>query len=572
MNPDVLDIAAHVRSRLAASAESLGIPTTTFVLDRPKDAAHGDVGLGCFPFAKALGKSPVEIAKELAASVTPDEVIESATAVGPFVNLRYRREALAESVVRGVLEGAAPYGQWAHEDKCVVIDFSSPNIAKPFHVGHLRSTVIGAALRRVYSHCGWRVEGINHLGDWGAQFGKVIVAWRRWGSEEDLERAPMRHMFEIYVRFGQEAPNDPSLQEEASAAFRALESGDDNEERAIWRRLREVSLKAFQGPYTRLCVEFDHVTGESFYEDKMKATVRQIEEAGITTLSEGALVVEVDGMPPCILRKTDGTTIYATRDLAGLFYRRDTYGFDRALYVVGAEQRLHFRQLRAVLERLGWPQAAQVEHIDFGLILFHNPDTGRWEKGKTRDGNAIFLSEVLDEAVANARRIIEDKNPELADKEAVAEAIGVSAIVFNDLKNSRVKDVKFDWEEMLTFEGETGPYVQYAGARLASILRKAGGAPTGPVAWQALADADSVLLTMLEYGPTLQRVLDKNEPSILTGLTTRLASSIHSYLREHHVLSAEPEIREARLALVAAARKLLDNGLSLLGMTSPEEM
>ena len=544
----------------------------------PKDEELGDLGLACFPFAKAFGMNPLELCAELATRIPTDDVIERIKPTGPFLNLALSRKALAEVTIRGVLENHAPFGPFDPNGKKVVIDYSSPNIAKPFHLGHLRSTVIGAALRRLYMHTGHEVHGINHLGDWGAQFGKIIVAWREWGDEEALQANPMRHLFEIYVRYGQESKERPELDEAASLAFQNLETGDDNDERRLWKKLRNISLQAFQGPYGRLGVEFDHVTGESFYEDKMEATIEAIEAAGIATVSEGALVVDLseEGLPPCILRKSDGTTIYATRDLAALFYRRETYGFDRLLYVVGQEQKLHFRQLKLVLDKLGWSEAGQVEHVDFGLILFWHEDEKKWKKGTTRGGNAIFLDEVLDEAVSGVRKIIEEKNPDLPDKERIAEQVGVSAIVFNDLKNERIKDVKFDWDRMLSFDGETGPYVQYAGARLFSILRKAGVTAdtidVSAIDYTTLADADRVLLVMQEFGPTLQKALDRNEPSQITSLMIRLASSIHSYLREHHVLSAEEPVRSARLALVAAARKLLAQGLAILGVASPEEM
>lgn len=501
------------------------------------------------------------------------EWIESAEATGPFVNLRYQRPALAECVVRGILANAAPYGPWPSNGKSVVIDYSSPNIAKEFHFGHLRSTVIGAALRRLYKHTGHVVHGINHLGDWGAQFGKVIVAWRRWGDEEALAKDTMRHLSAIYQRFNDELPNDPTLKDEAARAFQRLESGEDNEERALWAKLRQASLDAFAGPYERLGVEFDAITGESFYEDKMADAMGRIQDAGIATCSEGALIVELEGLPaPLMLEKSDGTTTYATRDLAALFYRRDTYHFDKALYVVGGEQRLHFRQLRATLERLGWPEAAGIQHIDFGLVLDWDDAEKRWRKSSSRQGTAIFLDEVLDRAVHRIRQIIAEKNPGLANKDAVAAAIGTSAIVFNDLKNGRIKDVKFDLDEMLNFDGETGPYVQFAGVRLAGILRKAGQDPTSDVDYALLADADEVLLTMLEFGPTLERCIAKNEPSILTQLMVRVAGSIHAYLRDHWVINADPPVKKARLALVAAARRLLASGLGLLGVASPDEM
>ncbi|MFQ5503369.1 MAG: arginine--tRNA ligase [Planctomycetota bacterium] len=577
----VVDLNQHAELRIRkaiARLDAAGSELGSLVLERPRDASHGDLGFPCFQLAGQLERKPAELARDLAERIEPDAVIAQAEARGPFLNLRWQRAALAESVVRGVLEDAPPFGPWPRSGKHVVIDFSSPNIAKPFHIGHLRSTVIGAALRRLYMHAGYEVHGINHLGDWGAQFGKIIVAWREWGDETRLEADPMRHLFEIYVRYQEEEGSRPELLERSAEAFQRLESGEDNEERALWNKLRQVSLDAFAGPYGRLGVEFDAITGESFYEDKMEGTIRAIQDAGAASLSEGALVVDLreEGLPPCMLRKSDGTTIYATRDLAALFYRRETYRFDRALYVVGSEQKLYFRQLKLVLKKLGWPEADSVEHVDFGMILFRNQETGRWEKGKTRSGNVIFLSEVLDEAVEKIRSIIEQKNPDLPDKQEVAEKIGVSAIIFNDLKNGRIKDVKFDWEEMLSFDGETGPYVQYAGARLASILRKAGSDSARPSradpAYEKLADADSVLLTMLEFGPVLRRAIDKNEPSLLTQLMVRTASTIHGYLRDHHVLSAEEPTRTARLALVTASRKLLRTGLGLLGVASPDEM
>jgi arginyl-tRNA synthetase len=388
----------------------------------------------------------------------------------------------------------------------------------------------------------------------------------------------MRHLFAIYVRYTQEAKADPALDAESAEHFRRLESGDDNEERRLWQRLRDVSLQAFQGPYERLGVTFDHVTGESFYEDRMAAALERVRRSGALTLSDGAEVVELKEFgieAPCILKKSDGTTIYATRDLAAIFYRAATFRFDRALYIVGHEQRLHFEQLRAVLTKMGEADlAARIEHVPFGLVLAKDAD-GKWGKFATRSGNAVFLDEVLDEAVANAARIIAEKNPELRDRDRVAEQVGVSAIVFNDLKNARIKDVKFDWDLMLNFDGETGPYVQYAAARLSSILRKAGGdVPSGAqdVDWSLLADAEHVCLSLLEFGPTLQRSVDGSEPSELTNFLIRLAGDVHAYLRDHHVLSAEPARKRARLALVLAARDVLRDGLALLGVAAPEEM
>lgn len=571
------DLYTHLRETLLRAVGGNAAETEqALLLQPPKNRAHGDVALGCFLLSKVLGKPPAEVASTIAASVSADEMLESVNASGPFVNIRFRRSALARVVLKGVHSGAPPYGPSPTTGETVVIDYSSPNIAKPFHMGHLRSTVIGSALRRIHRHLGHTVHGINHLGDWGAQFGKMITAFQRWGSDEELERDPMRHMFGIYVKYGKAAQTDPTLDEESAEHFRKLESGEDNEERRLWRRLREMSLDAFSKTYSRLGVDFDHITGESFYEDKMGAALEVLRSAGITEISEGAEVVDLSDqkMPPCILRKSDGTTIYATRDLAAVFYRASTFSFDRALYVVGAEQKLHFKQLQAVLTKMGSPQAERIEHVSFGLVLAENPDSGRWEKFATRGGRAILLGDVLDEAVAHVRKIILEKNPELTDADQIAEQIGVSAIVFNDLKNSRIKDVKFDWDAMLNFDGETGPYVQYAVARLSGILRKSDVEEIDPatVRFNLLEDADRVLLSMLDFGPALQRASEQNEPSIITNLVIQIAGEIHSYLRDHNVIRAEPELKKARLALVLAARELLRTGLGLLGVAAPDRM
>ncbi|MBK8979694.1 MAG: arginine--tRNA ligase [Planctomycetes bacterium] len=577
------DLRAQVRERVVAALELDAAEQQALLLQPPKNREHGDIALGCFALAKLRGVAPPQLAAELAARFVADDTIESASAAGPFVNFRFHRAALARMAVAGVLRSESPFAPTppAAGSPAIVIDFSSPNIAKPFHMGHLRSTVIGAALGRIHRHLGNRVEGVNHLGDWGMPFAKMMTAWMRFGDEAELHRSPMRHMFDLYRRYGDEAKAHPELDDEAAAHFRALESGADNEERRMWQFLRDESLKAFQGPYDRLGVTFDHFTGESFYEDRMEAAMQRVAAAGVLEVDDGAEVVKLDALGikvPCILRKSDGATLYHTRDLAAAFYREATFRPSRILYIVGAEQKLHFEQLRGVLKRMGEPLADKIEHVPFGLILARNEETGKWEKFASRGGNAIFLDEVLDEAVANVRRIIAEKNPDLDDPDEVAEQVGVSAIVFNDLKNSRIKDVKFDWEQMLNFDGETGPYVQYAVARLAGILRKldvdpdAGAALCDGVDYALLADAEQVLLTMLEFGDTVQRAAEQSEPSLVTALTIRLAGDIHAYLRDHHVLRAEPDVQRARTALVAAARQLLRTALGLIGVAAPDRM
>ena len=574
------DLHSHLRRRLSLALADLGLDRATaeplVQLAPPKNKDHGDVALGTFQLAKLAGKAPPVFAQELAARLGADDVLASATAAGPFVNLRFQRAALAKQVLTAIASHAAPYGPAARNGQVVCIDFSSPNIAKPFHIGHMRSTVIGNALCRIHRHVGAEVHGINHLGDWGMPFAKMMTAYMHWGDEQELAKAPMRYMFELYKRYSREVKENPGLDAEAAKHFQALESGADNVERRMWQFLREESLKAFQGPYARLGVTFDHVTGESFFEDRMEAAMDRVGKAGVLETSEGAEVVwlkEQGIQQPCILRKSDGTTLYHTRDLAAVFYREQEYHPTRILYVVGAEQKLHFDQLKGVLQKMGEPIAAAVEHVPFGLVL-SKTDEGKWEKFASRAGNAVFLDEILDESVAKVRTVIAEKNPDLDDKEAVAEQVGVSAIIFNDLKNSRIKDVKFDWDAMLEFEGETGPYVQYACARLASILRKVDAPVPSPeqVDFALLADAERVLLTMMDFGNAVQRAAEQSEPSIVTGHAIALAGEIHSYLRDHYVLGAEPAVRDARLLLVDAARRLLTTGLGLLGIPAPERM
>jgi len=576
----VTDLHTHLRNRVLAAVEGLALDPTAAAsairLDPPKNRDHGDVALGAFQLAKMAKKAPPALAGEIAAAVDPDAVIESATAAGPFVNFRFRRAALAREVLTAIQSDAAPYGRANDNGTVVCIDFSSPNIAKPFHIGHMRSTVIGNSLCRIHRHLGATVHGINHLGDWGMPFAKMMTAYMRWGNETDLHESPMRYMFDLYKRYGQEAKEHPELDEEAAAHFRALESGADNDERRMWQLLRDESLRAFQGPYSRLGVTFDHVTGESFFEDKMEAAMARVTTAGVLEQSDGAEVVwlkEQGIKQPCLLRKSDGATLYHTRDLAAVYWREAEYHPNRILYVVGAEQKLHFEQLKGVLKKMKEPIADAIEHVPFGLVLSRG-ENGKWEKFASRAGNAVFLDEILDEAVAKVRQIIAEKNPDLDAADEVAEQVGVSAIVFNDLKMSRIKDVKFDWDSMLAFEGETGPYVQYACARLSSILRKADTPvpQTDAIDFELLADADRVLLMMMDFGAAVRRAAQQSEPSVITQQVISLAGTIHSYLRDHYVIGAEPAVRDARLVLVDAARRLLTTGLGLLGIPAPERM
>jgi arginyl-tRNA synthetase len=431
--------------------------------------------------------------------------------------------------------------------KTVVIDYSSPNIAKPFGVGHLRSTVIGNALYQIYHHLGYKVVRINHLGDWGTQFGKLIVAFKRWGDEKSLATHAIETLYDLYVRFHSEVETQPELDDEAREWFKRLEAGDP-EARAIWQRFRDLSLQEFSRIYERLGISFDSLAGESFYEPYLEPTIERIRQAGLASVSDQALIVDLRpyNMPPCLLRKKDEATLYATRDLAAAMYRHETYDFWKMLYVVGADQRLHFQQVFKVLELMGFPWANDCVHVDFGLIRFND------EKMGTRRGNIIFLEDVLDRAVELAEQIVDEKNPTLPSKREVAEAVGIGAVIFTDLSTRRVKDVNFEWEKVLTFEGETGPYVQYTHARACSVLRKA----DQPVR----ADADCAPLTqdeefdlvrlLADYPAVLRHAAEGYEPFFVTDYLLTLSERFNKYYHNYRILTDEAAVREEGLRVV----------------------
>ncbi len=564
----------------AALARHAGVEPSELRLEHPRDSKLGDLALPCFPLAKALRKAPPAIASELAAKLSGELPGIQAVAAGPYVNFRIDRGVLAAAVLSEIEAQGARYGGSDEGlGKTVVIDFSSPNIAKPMHVGHIRSTILGAALKRIFEALGYRAVGINHIGDWGSQFGGLVVAIRRWRAEVELERDPVHGLLELYQRSKQAVDNDPQFREEARAAWRELESGEEGEVRALWRWVTEVSLAAFARTYARLGIAHEFVRGESFYEPLLERTVERIQHAGIAEVSEGALIVDLSGVDkglketPCLLRQGDGTTLYATRDLAALFQRWEEFRFERALYVVGAEQKLHFRQLKAVLRRMGIDWEPRVEHVDFGLLL----GAGR-VKLASRKGTVLILDELLDEVADEARRIVSEKNPSLSQerKDAVAEQVGIGAIVFNDLKRERIRDVVFDKREILSFEGETGPYLQYTRARLGSILRKA--RETGDPALAAkpdlarLEEAGEVLVRLARYPEVLRLAAAQAEPSELSVYLLGLARELNSWYVDHRVLGVEPALGAARMALVRASKCVLHNGLRCLGLSAPEEM
>lgn len=553
------------------------------LLEVPPQAELGDAAFPCFTLAKSLKKAPAVIAADIATGL--QTVGLDASPAGPYVNIRFNREDLAPKLLQELGHqafGKLQLGAGAR----VVIDMSSPNIAKPFGIGHLRSTVIGAALYRLYNEAGYTSVSVNHLGDWGTQFGKQIAAYKRWGNDEALQAEPIRTSLELYVRFHDEAENDPSLEMEAREWFRKLEQGDEEAQR-LWAFFVEVSMKEFNRMYERLNVQFDHTLGESFYNDKMGAVVEELKGKGLLEESEGALVVrlEEENMPPCLIIKKDGTTIYPTRDLATAVYRHDVMKADKMLYVVGGEQKLHFRQVFAVLSRMGYAWSEICEHIPFGLMRFE----GR--KMSTRRGKVVFLQEVLDEAVARALKIIQEKNPNLPNPQEVAEAVGVGAIVFGDLRNNRLNDVDFSLEDAVSFEGETGPYVQYTHARINSVLAKAAeaervenenrsqqanstnGAASSKNKPVIVGDTSWALLKLLaDYPQHLEKAILRNEPSVIAKYAIDVAQAFNRFYHAERIADAPADVKPFRVALTERTAERLAYSLYLLGVQAPERM
>jgi arginyl-tRNA synthetase len=548
------------------------------LLERPSSRDFGDFAMPCFEFARKTGKDPKQIASGYAARVKPGGLLAKAEQRGPYLNIFIDRSSFIKEVVTQLVEIGFDHLQGVGRGKTVVIDYSSPNIAKPFGIGHLRSTVIGNALSRIFQFLGYRTIGINHIGDWGTQFGKLITAYRRWGDDDDLVHDPIRYLYDLYVRFHSEAESDPSLEDEAREWFSRLEGGHP-EARELWERFRELSIEEFKRIYERLGVRFDHYTGESFYGGLLDETVEVVKRSGITELSEGALVVPLEGMPPALIRKKDGATLYLTRDIAAILYRKKHYDFDLALYVVGSPQTLHFRQLFMVLERMGQRWVADCHHIPFGQIRFEHGAMS------TRKGNIVFLEEVMDRAVSLALEIIAEKNPDLENREIVAEAVGVGSIIFNDLKNSRIKDITFDWEEILNFNGETGVYLQYTYARIGSLLRKfeqrygkqafTYGSTGNELKFSELQfgeESYEVVSLLNDFERCVLRAREEFEPSIISRHLLEVAKSFNTFYNSYRVITDEEQVSLTRGLVVFCCQMVLRQGLELLGIKAVEEM
>ena len=556
-----------VADTLSAVLPQLDIETIYSLLEKPKSSEMGDIAFPAFSLAKVERKAPQAIAKDIVEKLDTTG-FEKVVATGPYVNFFLDKDAISHQVLTDVIAKKDQYGQLnIGQGRNVTIDMSSPNIAKPFSVGHLRSTVIGDALANIHGKLGFNPIRINHLGDWGKQFGMLIVAYKLWGDKTAVEADPISELLKLYVRINAEAEEKPELDEEARQWFKKLEDGDQ-EALELWQWFRDESLVEFNRIYEKLDVHFDSFNGEAFYNDKMDEGIQILEEKGLLQESKGALIVDLEryNLPPALIRKTDGATLYITRDMATAMYRKRTYDFVKSIYVVGQEQINHFKQLKAVLKEMGFDWSDDMTHITFGLV------TKDKKKLSTRKGNIILLEPTLDEAILRALSQIEAKNPNLENKEEVAHAVGVGAVKFFDLKTDRDNGYDFDLEAMVSFEGETGPYVQYAYARIQSILRKANFVPSTENNYK-LADAESweIIKHVQNFSTVVERAGDKFDPSLIAKYAINLAQAFNKYYAHTRILDESPE-RDSRLALAYATGVVLKEALRLLGVKAPEKM
>ena len=556
-----------IAGELAKVIDSLDQDAILNLLEQPKSSELGDIAFPAFSLAKTERKAPQIIAADIVEKIDTAH-FDKVVATGPYVNFFLSKAEISGQVIKEVIKDGADYGQQNEgNNQNITIDLSSPNIAKPFSVGHLRSTVIGDALSNIFRKIGYNTIKINHLGDWGKQFGLLMVAYKKWGSQEAVEANPIDELLKLYVRINAEIENDPSLDEEGRLWFKKLEDGDP-EATELWQWFRDESLTEFNRIYELLGVEFDSLNGEAFYNDKMDEGIQILEEKGLLQESKGASIVDLEdfNLPPAMIKKSDGATLYITRDIATAIYRARTYNFVKNVYVVGQEQANHFRQLKAVLKKMGFDWSDDMIHVDFGLV------TKNRQKLSTRKGNIILLEPTLLEAISRAKSQIEAKNPDLENKEAVARAVGVGAVKFYDLKTDRRNGYDFDLEAMVSFEGETGPYIQYAYARIQSILRKANFQPDAEATY-SLNDPESweIIKLLQDFGRVVKRAADNYEPSLIAKYAISLAQAFNKYYAHTRILDESPE-RDSRLALSYSTAVVLKEALRLLGVEAPEKM
>ncbi len=553
---------------LSQNIEVLTSEEISQLIEIPPKPEMGDFAFPCFRLAKSYHKAPPMIAQDLKESIGDQAFLSEIKVVGGYLNFYVDKAQYAQQII-DKYNNATDYGcSDQGKDKTICIDYSSPNVAKNFHVGHLRTTIIGNSLYKIFSKLGYKVVRINHLGDWGTQFGKLIVAYKKWGSREAVEEKGIEELMDIYVKFHEEAEKDDSLNDEARAWFLKMEQGNE-EALEIWQWFRDISLKEFMRVYNILGMEFDSFAGESFYRDKTADVIKRLTDDGLLKESQGAMIVPLDeyDMPPCIVAKKDGSSIYATRDLAAILYRKATYNFDRCLYVTGLEQKLHFAQVFKVIELMGNDYAKNLVHIPYGLVSLKSG------KISSRKGNVIFAEDLLRESINKTTRIIEEKNPDIPDKEEVAKQVGIGAIIFNDLYNQRIKDVIFDWNKLLNFDGETGPYVQYTYARASSVLRKIGEVPD-TIDYTLLTDEASIgLLKEIErYPQVIKDAAERYEPSVIARYSIDLAHAFNKFYHECQINVEDETTKYTRTNVVKIARYIIKDALSLLGIQCPEQM
>ncbi len=546
------------------------------MIEIPPDSNMGDFAFPCFRLAKTMRKAPQMIAADLAEKLAGNEAFSKVENVNAYVNFFMNKAEVAGATVDAVIKAGAAYG--GSEDgngKTVCIDYSSPNIAKPFHIGHIRSTVIGNSLYKIFDSLGYNVVRINHLGDYGTQFGKMIVAYRKWGSKEEVEAEPIKSLLKYYVKFHEEAEKDPALEDEARHTFTLLENGAE-EETALWQWFRDESLKEFNYVYDLLGITFDSYAGESFYSDKMDRVVDILESKGLLKDSDGTQIVDLSeyNMTPALIKKKDGSTLYITRDLAAVLYRKETYDFDKCIYVVASQQNLHFQQLFKIVSLMGFDWADKCVHVPFGMVSLEDGTMS------TRKGKVVFLLDVLTKAIEKTKEVIAEKNVAEEDIDQTAKDVGIGAVMFQELSNNRIKDYVFSWDKVLNFEGETGPYVQYTHARACSVLRNAGASAEAVLNGTAKPDmkyitgeaAYELVKAIASFPEVVQDAAAKYEPSVVTRHIIDVAQFFNKFYHDEHILVDNEEEKQAKLALVYAAKQTIANGLALLGIAAPERM
>lgn len=566
----MIDFRSNVIDIISESVEALDRDEIKELVEIPPSYDMGDYAFPTFKLAKEFRKAPNMIAEELADKFSQSDLFASIEAKGPYVNFFINREMLAKSVIEDVMEQKERYGSSdLGGNRKVLVEFSSPNIAKPFHIGHIRTTVIGNSLAKIYDFLGFDVEKINHLGDYGTQFGMLISAYKKWGDRETIEKNPIKELLALYIKFNDEADKDETLRDEARFWFKELENKNP-EAIELWQWIREISLKEFNRVYDLLNISFDSFTGESFYSDKMPAALEEMKQKGIVEESEGALIVDLEeyDMPPALIMKKDGSTLYTTRDVAAALYRKEHYDFYKNIYVVGSQQNLHFKAWIKIVELMGYDWAKDCIHVPFGMVSL--------EEGtlSTRKGRVVFLEDVLNKAIESTRKIIEERNPGLEDKENVAKQIGIGAILFQELFNQRIKDYTFNWEKTLSFEGETGPYVQYTHARANSLLERGGFKETNEISFSELSGEDEINIIRMIYDfPNIViNSMEKNEPFFITRQIVEIAKAFNTFYNSKQIIVEDDKIKNARLSLVYATRTVIKVGLSLLGIEAPNKM